>query len=312
MKNSHKISTSTLVKHTKVLSEIKESTVKGQLEKNGYVVIPNVLSPVEIKTARGYFDEWLDQNKQLRDLHKIIDSHGIFKFGQVGHQKHAWYIRTREKVQQPFREIWDTDDLVVSFDGTCYIDQNAKNKDSNWTHSDQSPKKLGLTCVQGFVSLTDNEERTFRVYRGTHKIHSEVLGDTEMKGVWARVSDEWVNSNKELKVTIKVPAGAMVLWDSRCFHQNQYGVVLPGKTAEERIVQYVCYLPKNNPGNTKKMQEKRRLYFETRRTTSHWPYPIHVSGLQPQTYGDSARLIDYSLIQKADLSEFQSEIDKLI
>jgi hypothetical protein len=100
----------------------------------------------------------------------------------------------------------------------------------------------------------------------------------------------------------------MVLWDSRCFHQNQYGP----KNSETRIVQYVCYLPKNNPDNTKKMQEKRKLYFENRRTTSHWPYPIHVNGLQPQTYGDDARKIDYNLIKRSDLSEFQSMIEKLI
>ena len=305
-----KIQMETIKAHVQVLQSIKdEVSIKGRLEKYGYAIIKGVLDPEEIKKARGYFDEWYlsDQNKQVRDLHKIIDPHGIFKFAEAGHQKHAWYIRTREKVQAPFKEIWDTDDLVVSHDGSCFIPSDAKNKDSNWTHTDQAPNKKGLICVQGFVSLTDNEERTFRVYSGSHKLHESLLKDSEKKGDWVRIDDQWVKDNDSLKRVLKVPAGSLVLWDSRCFHQNQYG-----KPGEERIVQYVCYLPKNNPGNTKKLQEKRRLYFDTRRTTSHWPYPIHVNGAQPQTYGDDTRKIDYSKLSKIDLSEFESDIKRLI
>lgn len=307
MKDSFKVSQKTLKSHAKVIHSLKEGTIKGQLDKYGFVVIHNVLSTDEIKIARGYFDEWLDQNKQVKDLHKAIDPHGIFKFAEVGHQKHAWYIRTRPTVQAPFKEIWDTDDLVVSFDGSCFISSDAKNKDNNWTHSDQAPNKKGLHCVQGFVSLTDNKERTFRVYSGSHKLHETVLKDSEIKGDWVRITDEWVKQNESLKQVLHVPAGSMVLWDSRCFHQNQYG-----SQGEERLVQYVCYLPKNNPENTKKMQDKRRLYFDTRRTTSHWPYPIHVNGLQPRTYGDDSKKINYDLLTKVDLSEFKTDIMKLI
>lgn len=294
--------------HIQVTKKIKsEISIKGRLEKYGYAIINNVLKPEEVQEARGYFDEWFLQNKQVRDLHGIIDPHGIFKFSEVGHQKHAWYIRTREAVQAPFKEIWDTDELVVSFDGSCFIPKEAKNRDSNWTHTDQAPNKKGLTCVQGFVSLTSNEERTFRVYSGSHKLHETVLADEKTKGDWVRISDEWVTKNDSKKRVLKVPAGSMVLWDSRCFHQNQYGA--PG---EERLVQYVCFLPKNNPGNNQKMQEKRKNYLETRRTTSHWAYPIRVNGLQPQTYGDESRKIDYSKLGKVDLSEFQPLIEKII
>ena len=47
--------------------------------------------------------------------------------------------------------------------------KNLNKKDKNWTHSDQAPTTHGLQCVQGFVALTDNKERTFVVYEGTHK-----------------------------------------------------------------------------------------------------------------------------------------------
>ncbi len=152
----------------------------------------------------------------------------------------AWYIRSLDSVQRPFREIWETDELVVSFDGACYMSQGEKHRDSNWTHTDQAPGKKGLHCVQGFVVLTTNSESTLRVYLGSHLLHEGVLINSDKKKDWVRIDDEWLRDHEGLKRVLTVPAGSLVLWDSRCFHQNQYG-----KISEERLVQYVCYLPKN-------------------------------------------------------------------
>lgn len=99
----------------------------------------------------------------------------------------------------------------------------------------------------------------------------------------------------------------MVIWDSRTFHQNQYS-----NKNEERLVQYLCYLPKNHKDNTKSEQIKRLKYFNEKRTTSHWPYKINVNSLQPRTYGDKTKLIDYTKLPKIDLEEYLEEIYKLI
>ena len=87
------------------------------------------------------------------------------------------------------------------------------------------------------------------------------------------------------------------------FHQNQYGN--PG---EERIVQYVCFLPKKHKSNTPSQQKKRLKYYEERRTTSHWPYPLNVNGLQPQTYGKADLLIDYTKIIKPNLDDLDEKV----
>ena len=102
--------------------------------------------------------------------------------------------------------------------------------------------------------------------------------------------------------------GDLVIWDSRTFHQNRYGE----PNSEERIVQYLCYLPKSHIKNTKSQIEKRKKYFEELRTTSHWPCPLKVNSLQPQTYGDDSKLIDYELLVKPDLSNYMETIEKLI
>jgi hypothetical protein len=52
------------------------------------------------------------------------------------------------------------------------------------------------------------------------------------------------------------------------------------------------------------MQRTRKKYYEKRRTTSHWPYPLLVNAAQPQ---------DYTLtVVPADLSEYEEEIQKLL
>ena len=104
---------------------------------------------------------------------------------------------------------------------------------------------------------------------------------------------------------MEVPAGSLVIWYSRTFHQNQYGD-LP----EQRIVQYLCYLHKDNSKNTEANTKKWVKYFIDKRTTSHWPCPVN--GLQPQTYGITYRFIDYSKLTNPKLDYLLPEILKLI
>ena len=60
------------------------------------------------------------------------------------------------------------------------------------------------------------------------------------------------------------------------------------------------------------MQRKRKKYFETRRTTSHWPAPISVNGLQPRNYGNKSLMIDYTTLPAPSLDDLRTEIVKLL
>ena len=209
-----------------------------------------------------------------------------------------------------FKKIWNTDDLVVGFDGSCYISKDLNKIDKIWTHTDQAPNSKGLCCYQGFVSLTNNKERTLVVYEKTNNYHQKYFEEKGIKSSknWHLIDIETLSNLKESKRVLHVPAGSLVLWDSRTFHQNQYGK----QNSEERIVQYVCYLPRDNKKNTKTQQNKRKKYFEERRTTSHWPYPIKVNSLQPQTYGDTTKIIDYTKLGSPNLEKYLKVINTLI
>ena len=284
-------------------------SLRETLNTQGYAVVENVLNEAQIVEATGYFRKWISSNPQLTKNHERIDPHGIFKFGEVGHQRHAWYIKTLDAVQAKFREIWETDELVTGFDGSCWISSEYAGKDKIWTHTDQAADTKGFNCVQGFVALTNNEERTLVVYEGSHLLHERYMKEKNITGKknWLLIDHAYLATIAEQKRVLKVKAGSLVLWDSRTFHQNQYGN--PG---EERIVQYVCFLPKNNKLNSKKMSEKRAKYFQERRTTSHWPYPLHVNGKQPQTYGNDTLLLDYEKLVPPILDDLEEKIKMII
>jgi ectoine hydroxylase-related dioxygenase (phytanoyl-CoA dioxygenase family) len=280
--------------------------IKSDLEEKGYCVIEDVLSEEEVGIAKDEFYTWLNANPKMKATHNKISPHGIFKFHKAGHTRHAWYIRTRPAVQNVFKTIWNTDELVVSYDGCCWISKDVNKKDNIWTHTDQAPVKKGLKCYQGFVALTDNTTRTLVVYEGSHKLHEKYAEDRNLTSTkdWLLIDHDYLQEIQDLKRVLEVKAGSLVIWDSRTFHQNQYG------SPEERIVQYVSFLPKT--GRSQKMKEKREKYFIERRTTSHWAYPVKVNSLQPQTYGNNEMLIDYVEVADANLDDMLSEIEKLI
>ena len=285
-------------------------TFEQELKTNGYTIIPNVLTTNEIEEAKTMFKKWRETIPNHDWIHNNVDPHGIYKFHEVGHQEHAWFIRTRPEVQKYFKQLWKTDDLIVSFDGSCYISESCKKKDKVWTHTDQCANKHDLECYQGFVALTNNKERTLIVYEGSHLLHEKYFNDRGLKGSknWELIEDDYLKEIADRKRILEIPAGALVLWDSRTFHQNQFGK----PNSEERMVQYVCYLPRNHKKNTKSNQSKRIKYFEERRTTSHWPCSIKVNGKQPISYGNPERIINYENLQKPNLDYLQHLIKEIL
>jgi hypothetical protein len=98
-----------------------EKNIKKELHENGYVIIKNILTEDEINEYREYFFKWKDSIANFDELHKKINPHYIYKYHQVGHQRFAWKLRINKKIQNVFKELWDTSELVVSFDGCCYM-----------------------------------------------------------------------------------------------------------------------------------------------------------------------------------------------
>jgi hypothetical protein len=144
-------------------------------ETNGYCIIPNVLSVDEVNTATKMFKEWQASIPNHDKVH-LINPHGIYKFHEAGHQRHAWYIRTNKKVQDIYKKLWNCKKLITSFDGSCFIPKECSKKDKCWTHTDQGPGNNDQS-YQSFVALTENKERTLVVYEKSHLYHETYFNE---------------------------------------------------------------------------------------------------------------------------------------
>lgn len=102
---------------------------------------------------------------------------------------------------------------------------------------------------------------------------------------WFKIDHDYLKEIQEKKRVLTVPTGSLVLWDSRVFHQNQYGK----PNSEDRMVQYVCYLPRDNPKYTESIKRKKRKIFKRTTNNKSLPYPVTVNGLQPRTFGDKSK-----------------------
>ena len=70
-------------------SYMAESQLVKDLREKGYTITENVLSKDEIEESLCLFHSWLKKSPQLVQLHRKISPHGIIKFGESGHQRHA-------------------------------------------------------------------------------------------------------------------------------------------------------------------------------------------------------------------------------
>ena len=297
------------------MDEFNMNYHKKYLEENGYTIINNVYNQEEINEYKKEFYNWYNNTENLKDLHTIIHSNGIFKHHQVGHQRFAWLARTNPKIINIFKELWNTNELVTSFDGCCYYSSEYIGEPGYWTHTDQSSRKKGLHCYQSFLSLTNNSERTLILYKGSHLLHEDYFITMEIDEPrdWNILDKNYVNKLVDDQIYLDVNAGDLVIWDSRTFHQNTCGTP---SCNEERLIQYLCYLPKNHEKNDEKQRNQRRKYFEKLRTTSHWPYPMNVVPEQPNIYNyynpDFPITIDYDSLIKPKIHDLREKIEKLL
>lgn len=290
-------------------------TARSSIESDGYAIVPGIIDGTQVSMLKSMFMEWYNSVPNLKLQHRKMDPHGIFKRHGVGQRDFMWWSRVF--ASDFFREFYGTDEVTTSMDGACFIEEDFAGADNNWTHTDQVVTDNTFKCVQGFLSFTSNTKdgRTFRVIPKSHLLHEEygkTVVDPKLRKKQFHLIDpaylESIRSRGYLPKALDVEAGSLVLWDSRVFHQNQYGRPRSGK----RLGAYVCMLPRKHKRNTDAERRKRRRYHETDRTTSHWPYRIKVNTAQGNHRGDQSLVIDYTRLPSTTNLPPQDLIDRLI
>lgn len=284
------------------------------LEEQGFAVISGAASVDDIEKGKDYF--WKYMENQIGDDNINISrnncstwdywvgssSNGIISSPIFNHSSFCWHTRTLPVVKKAFSHLWETSDLIVSFDAGNSFRPWRINPywvtQGNWWHVDQNSRKgkdrEGKVCVQGLVSYYDVTEESggLCLLPGSH-IHHSALCERSSSAkslhdyVYVEPNDPCLQGARAILPAVK--AGDLILWDSRTIHCNTPGLTAPAKPAtrpppEEwkknipnegysvellRLVSYVCMVPRSMA--TPQALESKKLGLLCSVPTSHWP-----------------------------------------
>jgi len=278
-----------LESHETIRFDTSDPKMLDHLRDHGYAVVREVMTATDVARAEDLLWDFLGEHGLSRRRPSTWTDEAYGSIGKlfmgivngrgVGQSDLCWFVRTQPLVRSVFERIWDTSQLIVSFDAISVFRpwhhkryQMCKTHGS-WFHVDQGRSKEGLQCVQGFVSLTDQDTTTggLVVVPGSHKKHAQLIDgvDHNMDFIDVPTHSELLQAPHRL---VRCRAGDLVLWDSRCVHCNTPALEQPTSSQDKllRTCVYVCMTPK--AWATEAVLKDRRAGYEIRVTTSHWPH----------------------------------------
>lgn len=266
----------------------KYETYIKELEVKGYCIIPGILSHKQCDNYIGQMWDWLEQlgtgidrnNKYTwNDNNWPYYDKGIIQNYRVGHAQFLWDLRCEQNIIDVYSSIWETDELLVSFDGmnvTRPTNITGQLEKKYWWHTDQSFLKTGRQCIQGFINLEKSQkgDACFCAIEGSHNYHEELFKTQNIEPLnldWYELDQNeinWYLKEKKLKqAKVYPPKGSLVLWDSRTIHCNY-----PSITDNFRYVAYISMTPADKIDSFN-LRNKRKAFYDLQ-TTTHWPHEI--------------------------------------
>ncbi|KAF7198452.1 hypothetical protein HII31_00191 [Pseudocercospora fuligena] len=268
---------------------------RDELIENGFVVLKGVLSTDKAQSYMDRMCSWLEsfpygfkRDDPATWKAECLPNHmkgGMYHDYAVQHEKFMWDARCEPSVIAPFQKLWETEDLLVSFDGmNLTVPVTPRPTSSPWPHVDQSPLRKGMQCVQGILNLAPNgpDDGGLVVLKSSSKLNEVFFktknikeGNTWGPADWYGFEQEdvdWFIERGCEMVKVCAEPGDLVLWDSRTVHYN----ILP-TTNNTRAVMYICYSPAKFASQSD--VEQKAAFFRDRVGTTHWPHAnMFVSG----------------------------------
>ncbi|KAL1614334.1 hypothetical protein SLS54_009828 [Diplodia seriata] len=270
---------------------------RDDLSRDGYAIIKGAI-PRE--RADQYADD-INLGFNRHDPSTIHHRHlphitekGMILHYAATHEAFTWRIRSEPGISAPFALVYDTPDLLVSFDAlnASFPARTDLPANAPWPHQDQDPERAGFRCLQGLVNLLPNGARDggLIVCRGAHRLSDEYhaamreAGDERIAAwtsEWYGVTERgmgWLRERGCEWVKLCAEPGDLLVWDSRTPHYNLSPAADEegegGEKARPRFAVYTCYMPVAEA--TQEDLRRKRGAFEKRVGTTHWPNAKHV------------------------------------
>jgi len=223
-------------------------------EENGYILIPNAVPQTHLETVINEIWWFLemdrnDPNDWYREPHR---PGGMVEMYQT---QGLWNNRQCPRVHQAFTEIWDTEELWVSFDRVNMKPPVRQDK-PEWNHPGMvhwDMDTAGLTeltlRVQGVLYLTDTavNQGGFQCIPGFHREFFEWV-KTQPKSRDTRRPDL---TGLDVK-PIPGNAGDLLIWHSLLPHGNGQNTA-----TKPRLAQYISMSPNPSPSEEARQQRIR-------------------------------------------------------
>ncbi|QKF93554.1 phytanoyl-CoA dioxygenase [Fadolivirus algeromassiliense] len=284
---------------------------KPNLQKYGYCVVENVFTQKECSETINEIWDWLEGlGTGIKRNDKTTWNNNNWphcvKQGMIQHTlgqaEFMWKVREHINIIYLFYQIYNTFNLLVSFDAamfgrppeTSYVQAPTQ----SWLHTDQNivknikPKNVYKTkhyCIQGVANFEDSGDLDGSLFigEGSHLLHSALFkknGKTP-SGNWYMIDKKDLDFliDKNIKFyKVNAPKGSMILFDSRAIHSGYPSQ--KGRDVEKfRYVVYVSMTPANRA--SQKDLDKKKKAIQEGRTTTHWSSNnIKLFG-KPQLYG---------------------------
>ncbi|RAK88023.1 hypothetical protein BO79DRAFT_149426 [Aspergillus costaricaensis CBS 115574] len=279
--------------------DAKYGDFRDDLLRDGYAVVKQA---VPREKALAYSDEifqWLEdfasglgfRRDDPKTVHKDflpdINEKGMCLGYGVSHESFTWAVRQEPGVIEAFEKVYDTQDLIVSFDSVniSFPGRTDIKPNKPWPHQDQDPERPGFRCLQGLVNLLPNgpKDGGLIVCRGAHllseEFHEEFKNEEDKIFAWTK---EWYGfteaglnwlKNKGMEwVKVTAEPGDLILWDSRTPHYN-----VSSEGNSPRLCVYTCFMPVADA--TQEDLKRKKVAFENTRMTTHWPNALNLVDL---------------------------------
>ncbi|ROW00090.1 hypothetical protein VSDG_03550 [Cytospora chrysosperma] len=260
-----------------------KSDWQQRLEQDGFVVVPE---RIPLEDCAGFREEALSWLEKFPYGFKRDDRGGLYTRYSIGHEAFVWKIRSQSKILEAFAQLWDTDDLIASFDGinvSLPINEKTGRTDieptAAWPHMDQNPRRPDrFELYQGIANLAPSgpDDGGLVLLKGSHLLHADHYaaiggfraeqdgGETENQYQFTADDVAWYKSRGCEEVKVCAGEGDLIVWDSRLIHWNSSPV-----GEQIRFATYVCYCPRSFMSE-EDMACKLEL-FRQRKGTTHWP-----------------------------------------
>jgi hypothetical protein len=181
---------------------------RDDFHRDGFAIVKNVITPERAEYYKQKQIEWLqsfglgfnpnDESTWTQEHLPVSFKGGMYFAYASTHEKFVWEARTEPKILETFSKLWDTDELLCSFDGMNitlprqkdltwspwpHCDQSKQSSDqrpSDYTHHDAGPHRKGMQCVQGLLNYQPNgpKDGGLIIMKGSSKLFDHFFSET--------------------------------------------------------------------------------------------------------------------------------------